>query len=464
MMKHLFHSISQDSSNIIIPYGENRKKMNKNTLLALLVIILASISIGCVKAQTTIEVSPAVTRPGDTVSISGQVTSNETVLIEISNSRTIVDTFNVTSDANGQFSTTYNVGQDAAIDVYLVKISAETDEASFIVSKMTPQQLTNTIKTLTENAKKQAETALIQARNQSITIPAEIQEMYRTGLTKLVESEKAIQNQNFVQAQESLQEALNMFRKVVEYTYGDKAVEPPTNTEQERNKVQDKLDQLRRQYNKIKRAIQMLREYGLNVQLLETDLNRLHQLILNTQESLDEGSLREADQKATRVQTMIRERLVALRQRQAEITKKLAERYQTALENRVDTAIDTFEKLQSVRPTQSTLALRELAALREKLTESYTSLSNGNTVEAIRTMKNTEYRLKQLAQTVNGPETARLLNRIDELTANLEWTIEKDTTQLQNEIEDTKETLRDYLRKRTQSPTGTNESTLLPNG
>ncbi|MFC1802708.1 hypothetical protein ACFL0D_01950 [Thermoproteota archaeon] len=438
--------------------------MKKNTLLALLVIILASMMIGCIKAQTTIEISPAVTQPGNTVSISGQVTPNETVLIEISNSRTIVDTFNVTSDANGQFSTTYEVNRDAAIDIYLVKISAKTDETSFIVSKMTPQQLANTIRTLTTNSKKQAETALIQARNQSITIPAEIHEMYIAGLTKIVESEKAIQNQNFFQAQESLQEALSMFRRVVEYSYGDVTVKPPTNTEQEKNKVQDKLDQLRRQYKEIKRAVQMLREFGLNVQLLEADLNRLHQLILNTQEVLDENRVREADQIATRVQKMIRERLVALRQRQAEITKKLAERYQTALENRVDAAIDTFEKLQSVRPTQSTLALQELTVLREKLTESYTYLLNGNTVEALRTMKNAEYRLKQLAQKLNGSETARLLNRIDELTANLEWTLEKDRTQLQNEIEDTKNTLRDYLRKRTQSHIGTNESTLLPSG
>jgi hypothetical protein len=115
-----------------------------------------------------------------------------------------------------------------------------------------------------------------------------------------------------------------------------------------------------------------------------------------------------------------------------------------------------------VRPIKSKIALTELEVLLEKLKESDSSLSNGNIVEAIRTMRVTEYRLKLLTRIVNGRITSMLLNRIDELTAHLE-TPESNINQLQDEIENTKDTLRDYLRKKSESDE-TNESTVSPTG
>jgi hypothetical protein len=81
-----------------------------------------------------------------------------------------------------------------------------------------------------------------------------------------------------------------------------------------------------------------------------------------------------------------------------------------------------------------------------KLADSSTQLETGNMLNALRGLRSTETRLKQLSNTVNGPVTSRLLNRIDELTADLEKT--PDDSHIKNEIEDTKDTLRDYLRAR----------------
>jgi flagellin-specific chaperone FliS len=437
--------------------------MKKEMILGLSLIILASLTIGGVNAQITVEVSQAVVHPGDTVIISGYGLSNTNILVEISNTRKIVNTLNVTTDADGQYSIKYIVERDAVIDSYRVKIVGETYVSSFIVSNMSPKLLTNSVRNIASIAKRSAETALIQMKKQGYTIPIEFEEKYREGLNSLVSADNAIKDNNFAFAHESIQDALNYFKEIIAYSYGNKNIEPPINKELVQNKVQDKINLLRRQYNEIKRAIYSLREYGLNAQILETDLNKLHEMIIDTQKLLDDGKIREADQSASRIQRIIREKLSTLRQRQAEITKKLAEKYQTSLENRVNTYIDTFEKIQTVRPIQSKIALTELEVLIDKLKESDSSLSNGNIVEAIRTMRVTEYRLKQLTRIVNGRITSMLLNRIDELTAYLEETPEPNINQLQDEIENAKDSLRDYLRKKSESGE-TNDSTISQTG
>jgi hypothetical protein len=120
------------------------------------------------------------------------------------------------------------------------------------------------------------------------------------------------------------------------------------------------------------------------------------------------------------------------------------------LETRVQAYVETFQMLQAVRPAQSALALQELETLRQRLLVSGADIDNGNLAKALLEMKSTEYRLKRLANTVNGPYTSSLLSRIDELTANLEKSSGIDMTAIQTEIEKTKEELNDYLGR---SPT-----------
>ena len=448
MKKQLFRWVSRGSSNTIASYRGIVKKMKQDTLLALTVIMIASMMIGTAWAQPSVELSPSVIKPGEKVTILGQTSPGATVFIEISNSRTSLDSLNVTANTSGQFSLEYRVAANSPIDVYIVRVQVgeESTEISFILSKMTPQQLADSIRVLVVNAKKQAETALMQVRKQGQPIPIEIRDKYMQGLNDIENAANAIQSQNYVAAQGSLQEALNKFREVVEYSYGDN-VEPVTNPEQERIRVQEKIDTLHRQYSEIKGAVDKLGENGLNVETLERDLNTLRERITEAQSILDEGDVSEAEQIVIRAQQLVAQRLTALRQRQAEVTKRLAVSYQTSLENRVMAYRDTFQKLQAVRPAQSVMALQELETLRQQLTVSNSLIENDNLVTALQEMRNTETRLKNLANTVNGEVTSRLLNRIDELTANLQNLSASDLSKIQTEIEETKNTLNDYLRK-----------------
>lgn len=457
MKKHLFRLVSRGSSNIIITYGLDGKKMKQKALLALATMIIASLMMGVALAQTTVEVSPSVVKPGETVVISGQSTIGATLIIEISNSRSIVDSFNVTTDSAGEYSIEYTLSDDTPIDVYTILV--ESEKTSFIVSKMSQEQLSNTIRTLVLNAKKQAESALIQARKQGQTIPQEIRDKYTQGLTAIAQAGNHLQNNNYGEAQASLQEALNRFREIVEYSYSEN-VSPQIDPEQQRIRVQEVIDQLKRQYSEINKATQKLKQNGLNVDVLEQQLNTLRDSIEEAQALLDEGNIAEAQRMTTRIQQIVQERMTALRQRQAEITKRLAERYQLSLETRVGTYLRTFQKIQTIRPVASVLAIRELESLQSRLIDSEELLETGNIVSAIREMHATEYRLRNLANTVNGVVTNRLLNRIDELAANLQESTGMDTSRIEKEIEDAEDSLTDYLRDK--RPTSASNSTLTP--
>ncbi len=422
--------------------------MKKNGVLVLMIIMIAAMTLNMALAQPTLEVTPSSARPGESVAVTGTGSVGSIIIIEVMNSRATIEPFNVTVDSTGQFSLTYQISSNAAIDIYTVKIQEdeETAQKTFTVSNMTPQQLVNTIRTLAANARKQAETSLIETRNQGQQIPQDVLDKYRQGVNDLDEAVNAIQSQNHVAAQASLQEAMNMFREVVEYSYGEN-IEPPVDNEQQRVRVQERIDQLNHQYAEINAVVEKLCENGLNVDTLETELYTLRNMISEAQSLLDEGKIVEAEQRITRIQQLVTQRLAALRQRQSEVTKRLAERYQTALENRVEAYMNTFQKLQTIRPVQSTIALQELETLRQKLTESNTFINTGNVATALQEMQNTEQRLKRLADTVNGAVTSRLLNRIDELTASMQNAPSTDLNRLQNEVNQTRNTLNDYLRK-----------------
>jgi hypothetical protein len=388
-----------------------------------------------------------VVKPGESVIIIGHSIAGANLFVEISNTRALVKTFNITTNKMGTFRIPYEVPVNFPVDTYTVSLqdSGEKIEITFVVSKMTQQQLANTIRTLVENAKRQAESALIQSKKQGYTIPPEIMEKYTIGIEEVRNAADYIQGNNYIEAQESLIEALNQFRKVVEYSYSEELV-PPIDPKQERLRIQEMIDQLKRKYNEINAVVKKLKLNGLNVNLLEQDLNTLQDKIIEAQTLLDEGKFFEAEQRVARTNHLLQQRLEALRQRQTEVTKRLAEIYQISLVNRVDSYIDTFQKLQSIRPIQSAIALQELELLQQNLMDSGEHLEQDNIRVALRKIRNTEFRLRRLSKTVNGNITQRLFNRIDELTANLQESSEEDASQIEKDIEETKNTLNEYLR------------------
>ena len=305
MKKHLFHSVSQGSSSIILTYGCDEKKMKQKAILTLFALMMVSLTLGVALAQPTVEVSAPVIKPGNSITITGTSAALSSIIIEVSNTRATVETFNITVNSSGEYSVEYQLPDDAPVDIYTIRASTEDEsaETTFMVSHMTQKQVANTIRTMVTEAKRQAESALIQARKEGHVVPPQIREKYDQGLAELNKAVNAIQSQNYVIAQGSLQNAMNLFREVVEYTYGDDVVQP-VNAEQMKRRLQEKIDLLERQYTEIKKAVDKLGQSGLNVEALQGELVMLRARIDEAQNLLDEGESSQAGQSIEQTQQM----------------------------------------------------------------------------------------------------------------------------------------------------------------
>ena len=102
MKKHLFHSVSQGSSSIILTYGCDEKKMKQKAILTLFALMMVSLTLGVALAQPTVEVSAPVIKPGNSITITGTSAALSSIIIEVSNTRATVETFNITVNSSGE--------------------------------------------------------------------------------------------------------------------------------------------------------------------------------------------------------------------------------------------------------------------------------------------------------------------------------------------------------------------------
>ena len=446
MKKQLFQKVSRDSSNTLVTYSSIEKMYKKKPLIVIFFIVIASLLIGDVQAQTTLEVSQIVVQPGGSVIMSGNGPADVIINLQISNSRGVVKSLNVSVADTGYFNELYEVPFDAHTDIYKVKTDIEgiSTETSFVVSKISSQQLAFNVRILVMNAKRQAETILIEARKHGELLPVSIRDLYSEGVSELDKASNAIQTQNYAEAYSFSKEALNRFREIVEYSYGKEYV-LPVDPQNARLKILEDIKQLELQHAQIATITRKMKSIGLNVSLLEENLDTLHLKIEEAKRLANEGRLMEAERIVSSTHNIIEERLSELRQKQNSITKRLAEKYQGSLEERVDTYIDVFHRLESIKPVQSINALQELEKLKLKISETNNLIETGQVVSALIEMRQTESRLKRVAQMANGPIMTKLLKRLDTLTAYIQNSSESDTKQVINEIEVVKNLIRDHF-------------------
>jgi Mor family transcriptional regulator len=460
--KQLFQKVSGDPYNTVVTYSIIENMHKKKPLFVIFFIIIASLFIGDVGAQTTIEVSQIVVQPGQSVVISGNGPIGVSINLQISNSRGLLESFNVSVVDTGYFNLLYEVPFDAHTDIYWVKTEFEgiSTETSFVVSKISSQQLAVNIKILVMNAKRQAETILIEARRHGELLPVSLRDLYTEGVSELDKASNAIQRQNYIEAYSFSKEALNKFREIVEYSYG-KEFYLPVDPQNEKFEIEDDIEMLERQHAQLVTITRKMKGFGINVSLLDENLNSLHLKIEEAKRLVNEERFIEAEKVVSSTQSVIEKRISEVRQRQNSITKRLSERYQESLEKRVETYIDVFHRLESIKPVQSIIALQELQKIKEKIIEINYLIDNGQVVDAVNEMRQTEKSLKNIAEMVNGPLTSKLLKRLDTLTANLQNSSELDSKQITNEVELVKNLIRDHFLN-TETQSGNNSPTANP--
>ena len=462
-MKRLFHSIPRGSSNTIVQKGISVRKMVKKGYLALTAVLLVMLSVSLASADPGIQVSERYFKPGDVVTVTVTGDPGESFGLDLANSRGLIQTHTGAVGEDGTYVWTYRLNATASTDTYMVQVRVGDDmiEDSFIVSGMTPSQLAETMRMMVSNAKKQAETALIQARKAG-SQDDDALNTYREAVQVLAEAGKSFEAGNYVQAMNQGREALGLFNQVVDGSYSTPDVEPPQDLEQDRNsvKAQEAINRLQAELDELKTTAEAIDEKGFSPGLTPMWFRRMQGELDEAQNLVDSNQVGEAARQLTMVSNQLKSGRASLQQRQAEIRDRLASRYKTALESRYTKMRDTLVLLEAVDAGKVSGALGEITDIQSRIRAAQDSMQAGNTGEAVRTLWEAERQMREALGKVNGDDTARLLEEIDRLTLQLEnqdQTLERE--KLLHRIEIVTQNLQDIMRSRTDIVGNTTEPT-----
>ena len=451
-MKRLFHPIPRGSSNTIVQKGISVRKMVKKGYLALTTILLVMMSISFASADPEIQVSERYFKPGDVVTVTVTGDPGARFGLDLVNSRGLIQALLGSVGEDGTYVWTYRLNATATTDIYMVQIRVGDDmiEDSFVVSGMTLSQLAKTMRMMVSNAKKQAETALIQARKAG-SQDDDALNTYREAVQVLAEAGKSFEEGNYVQAMNQGREALGLFNQVVDGSYNSPDVEPPQDLDQDRNavKAQEAINRLQVELDELKKTADTIDEKGFSPGLTPMWFRKIQGELDNAQNLMDSNQIGDAARQLTMISNQLKSGRASLQQRQAEIRDRLASRYKTALENRYTKMRDTLVLLEAVDAGKVSDALDEIDDIQSRIRAAQDSMQAGNTGEAVRTLWEAERKMREALMKVNGDETARLLDEIDRLTLKLEnqdQTLERE--RLMHRIEIATQNLQNIMRIR----------------
>ncbi len=463
-MKRVFHSIPRGSYYRMVQEGILDRKMIKRAYLVLTAILLVMMSVSLVSADPEIQVSERYFKPGDEVMVTFIADSGESLELNRTNSRGLIQTHLGSLGNDGTYVWTYTLNATAPTDIYLIQIrvGGAVIEDSFVVSGMTPRQLAETMRTLVFNAKKQAETALIQARKVE-NLDEDILNTYREAVQLLRGSGKLFEEGDYVQALNQVRQALGMFNQVVDGVYNIPDVSPPQSEERDRASVQEAINRLQSELVELKKMVETLEETGLDSGLTSFWFRRRQGELDIAKDLLDSNQFGEAVRQLTLVNNQLKSGRASLQKRQIEIRNRLASRYRASLENRYTAMRDTLTLLEAVNAVKISGVLGEMDDIQLQLSDAQNSLQVGNIGEAVRTLWLAERQMREIIRKVNGAETVRLFEEIDSLTLQLESRDQlQDREYLLLRIQIATQSLKDLLRSQQIDTDGDTTGTMTP--
>jgi len=433
--------------------GISGRKMVKKWSLALTAILLIMLSVSFVSADPGVQVSERYFKPGDVVTVTVTGDPGESFELDLKNSRGLIQTHISAVGEDGAYVWAYKLNATASTDTYTVQIRVGDDiiQDSFVVSRMTPKQLAETMRMMVSNAKKQAEAALIQARKAG-RHDEDASNAYREAVHVLGEARNSFEAGDYDQAMNQVRQALDKFNQAIDGSYSTPDVEPPQNEELDRNRAraQEVINRLQGELDDLKKTAETIDEKGFSSGLTPMLFRRRQGELEDAQDLLDSNQVVEAARQLTMVSSQLKSGRATIQLRQAEIRDRLASKYRTALENRYTKMRDTLVLLEAVNAGKVSGALGEIDDIQSRFRAAHDSLQAGNTGDAVRTLWDAERQMREALGNVNGDETARLLDEIDRLTLQLENQGQlAEREKLRQRIEIATQNLQDLMRPRT---------------
>ncbi len=444
-MKQGFQTIPRGSSNTMLRNGGVEKKMRRIGYMALILVILASLATLSVNADVVRLDSYVM--PGETVELPFTGTPGESFTVTVSNSKGLIESFELSFDESGNYIWSYSVNETASTDSYTVTatIDGVTQEENFIVSRMTPQLLANTVTTMADNSKKQAEAALMQAKRNGV-LTDEALSAYREAVQQLSEARAFVQSGDHADALETVMEALDTFESIIDDSYTETAPpEIPVN-QRELVRAQEALKKQTKTLEELKKTSNSLERHGFNVDLLERGINAVENELTLAKAAIDDIDLESAAEhlRQSADYTSTAQRFV--KNKRNELSQRKTAAYQNTLTIRYNSMRTTLTVLQAANNDRVTAVLGELDSIEDRLDEARAEYSRGNVAESIRLLQSVDHDFKAAIREINGEDTKDLINSLDRLNTELEKTESTaNRERLRKRINTVKDNLEDTL-------------------
>lgn len=446
-MKQVFQQVPRGSYNTMVYDGWLGKKMRKHCLLALLLVTLI-VSSGAMGASAEVTVSPQYVKPGNSIDLIFTGAAGSYINVTVSNSRITLEEVVLELGETGQYMWRYTVNETAYTDSYTVSaiIEGVTMETGFIVSNLEPAQLANTMRTMAENSKRQAQTAMIEARR-SGNLNTDMVTAHKNGIDALENSRQYAEQGEHTKAFEEIKTALNHFEMILNDYYAER--NPPEKTEEDTEtiRIQEAIKALNSELVKLNETAGTLERKGFNVDALEKGLVVISAGIQVAEEKLEAGDIESALDSLNKASTSNKRIQDALRNRLEELNQNKVQQYQTSLVNRYNTMQNTLNVLQTVNSDKVSGVLSDLTGLQTKLDQARTLYMQGNHRESVRVLQSADAQFKEAFNALNGANNRQLLNTLDRLSLKLEGPLRpRERERIEAEINAIETSLRNRLQ------------------
>lgn len=447
-MKQVFRMIPRGSSNRVVQDTVSGDWMRKRCLNTLLLALLVA-TIGLTQANAGVETSTGYVKPGESVELVLTGDPGAQVLVTIQGSRGVLENETLVLDQDGVYTWVYRVNETFYSDTLKVRTitSGNIDETEFIVSRMTPSQLAQTLRVMATNSRKQAETALIRAKQDGVITQTRLS-MYREALQLLEQSKEYAEAGKHGDAFSAIRSALRLFETVIDesYTSGNDPPEQPAE-EKAQVRAREALNSLNKAKARLQETSRKLEEQGYSVDVLENALQSMGEALSKAEEAIENDDIEEAQTQLETASITHRWVMESLRKRANEFNQGKVQRYQTSLANRYNTMQNTLTVLSTVNSDRVSGVLTDLTGLQYKLDQARTLYRDGEYADSVRVLQSADAQFKEAFNKLNGENTKQLLGSLDKLALRLEKEVTmRERQRIQAEMDTIRTTLRNRLQ------------------
>jgi len=237
----------------------------------------------------TVETDARCYKPGFTVTITGEAAADASVEITVTNTLGTFYTASVTADADGAYSTSFTLADDAHIGVYKVKAAVGDEEADarFEVRTVLPSDYADSELQVVLDLKLQVENLFAEMEAASEEIPEGAQSSYERGVEFLEKAENLLAAGEDDQAIQAMKVATVHFENAARIANGE------DNGHGQRGaglSAEKQLEMLEKQLERLQEKVAGLEEDGEDVTEAQAALTAAETHLASAQTLLDAGN------------------------------------------------------------------------------------------------------------------------------------------------------------------------------